>query len=73
MKESQMRRGFRKAMKFKGMKANAVCHLAGVGRNLLSEYLRDPDKDIYVGTVIKLCERGLGMSFNEVWILGQMK
>ena len=71
MMKDQMRRGFNKALDHKGMSKRSVSLKAGVNENLLAEYLRG-DGDIYMKTVESLCVNGLGMSFNEVWILGQM-
>ena len=71
--KGQMVRGFRKALAHTDKSKRAVSLDAGFNENLLGEYMRGENRDIQFMTVEKLCEEGLGMSFNEVWILGQMK
>ena len=67
----QMRQGIRKAIKIKETSANNVSLDAGCNRNLASQFLGG-DNDIKMKTLEKLCVDGLGMSFNDILILGQM-
>lgn len=72
MIDAQMREGIRKAMVIKNKTANKVSVDAGYNQNQVARFLAG-DNDIQLMTLQALCVKGLGMSFNDILILGQME
>jgi hypothetical protein len=70
MIDEQMRLGLRKAMKMQNKSGYRISNDAGVNKNLARTFLNG-DNDIKLLTLNALCVQGLGMSFNDILILGQ--
>ena len=72
MIDSQMRSGIRKAMKMQNKSGYRVSLDAGCNKNMVQTFLAG-NNDIRLMKLDSLCRKGLGMTFNDVLILGQMK